>query len=280
MGGKTLTRADLAEAVVQRVGLPRNEIPGARRTYFKRDFDHAGGGRCRQALLVRLVRHPQEGPARRAQSEDRGGGADHAAAGSGVPPEQHHEGSHQRWICYGAEPPNRPLAIRSFQRGLILPKAAEAFRNIGEVSKELAVKKHVLRFWEPKFPQVRPMKRGGGRRLYRPTDVELLRGIRDLLQNAGYTIKGVQKILREQGIEHGEADRRHGCRAHRGSRAGGGGVGRQTPAAFPLTSAHAAKNSGRTRRLRGDLAHRRGPPRERPAREARRLPQLAGKAPP
>jgi DNA-binding transcriptional MerR regulator len=87
------------------------------------------------------------------------------------------------------------------QRGLIVPKATEAFRNIGEVSKELAVKKHVLRFWEQKFPQVRPMKRGGGRRLYRPADVELLRGIRDLLQNAGYTIKGVQKILREQGIE-------------------------------------------------------------------------------
>jgi DNA-binding transcriptional MerR regulator len=82
-----------------------------------------------------------------------------------------------------------------------VPKASEAFRNIGEVSKELAVKKHVLRFWEQKFPQVKPMKRGGGRRLYRPADVELLRGIRDLLQNAGYTIKGVQKILREQGIE-------------------------------------------------------------------------------
>lgn len=82
-----------------------------------------------------------------------------------------------------------------------MPKATEAFRNIGEVSKELAVKKHVLRFWEQKFPQVRPMKRGGGRRLYRPADVELLRGIRDLLQNAGYTIKGVQRILREQGIE-------------------------------------------------------------------------------
>ena len=82
-----------------------------------------------------------------------------------------------------------------------MPKANEAFRNIGEVSKELAVKKHVLRFWEQKFPQVRPMKRGGGRRLYRPADVDLLRGIRDLLQSAGYTIKGVQKILREQGVE-------------------------------------------------------------------------------
>jgi DNA-binding transcriptional MerR regulator len=83
-----------------------------------------------------------------------------------------------------------------------LAKAAEAFRNIGEVSDELGVKKHVLRFWELKFPQLKPMKRGGGRRLYRPSDVELLKGIRDLLQNAGYTIKGVQRLLREHGVDH------------------------------------------------------------------------------
>jgi DNA-binding transcriptional MerR regulator len=83
-----------------------------------------------------------------------------------------------------------------------LAKAAEAFRNIGEVSDELGVKKHVLRFWEAKFPQLKPMKRGGGRRLYRPSDVELLKGIRDLLQSAGYTIKGVQRLLREHGVEH------------------------------------------------------------------------------
>ena len=83
-----------------------------------------------------------------------------------------------------------------------MAKAVEAFRNIGEVSTELGVKKHVLRFWELKFPQLKPMKRGGGRRLYRPSDVELLRGIRDLLQNAGYTIKGVQRLLREHGVEH------------------------------------------------------------------------------
>ena len=77
----------------------------------------------------------------------------------------------------------------------------EAFRNIGEVSDELGVRKHVLRFWEAKFPQLKPMKRGGGRRYYRPADVQLLRGIRHLLQTAGYTIKGVQKILREEGVE-------------------------------------------------------------------------------
>ncbi len=80
-------------------------------------------------------------------------------------------------------------------------KSAEAFRTIGEVADELDVPKHVLRFWEGKFPQIRPMKRGGGRRYYRPEDMELLRGIRHLLHAEGYTIKGVQKILREQGIE-------------------------------------------------------------------------------
>lgn len=80
-------------------------------------------------------------------------------------------------------------------------KSAEAFRTISEVETEIEVPKHVLRFWEGKFTQVKPMKRGGGRRYYRPEDVELLRGIRNLLYDDRYTIKGVQKILRENGIE-------------------------------------------------------------------------------
>lgn len=83
-----------------------------------------------------------------------------------------------------------------------MSKTAEAFRTISEVADDLDVPKHVLRFWEVKFPQIRPMKRGGGRRYYRPEDLELLRGIRHLLHAEGYTIKGVQKILREQGVEH------------------------------------------------------------------------------
>jgi DNA-binding transcriptional MerR regulator len=82
-----------------------------------------------------------------------------------------------------------------------LSKTAEAFRTISEVADELEVPKHVLRFWEGRFPQIRPMKRGGGRRYYRPEDLSLLRGICHLLHAEGYTIKGVQKILREQGVD-------------------------------------------------------------------------------
>lgn len=78
-------------------------------------------------------------------------------------------------------------------------KSAEAFRTISEVARELDLPQHVLRFWETKFSAVKPMKRGGGRRYYRPEDVALLRGIRDLLYADGYTIKGVQKLLREGG---------------------------------------------------------------------------------
>ena len=78
-------------------------------------------------------------------------------------------------------------------------KSADAFRTIREVSEELDVPQHVLRFWETKFNQVRPLKRGGGRRYYRPEDVDLLRRIRALLYADGYTIRGVQKLMREMG---------------------------------------------------------------------------------
>jgi DNA-binding transcriptional MerR regulator len=76
-------------------------------------------------------------------------------------------------------------------------KSPEAFRTISEVADALEVPQHVLRFWETKFSQVKPMKRGGGRRYYRPEDVDLLRQIRRLLYHEGYTIKGVQKVLRD-----------------------------------------------------------------------------------
>ena len=81
-------------------------------------------------------------------------------------------------------------------------KSPEAFRTISEVSKDLSLPQHVLRFWETKFTQIKPIKRGGGRRYYRPEDVDLLKGIKNLLYNDGYTIRGVQKVIRENGSKN------------------------------------------------------------------------------
>lgn len=83
-----------------------------------------------------------------------------------------------------------------------MTKSADAFRTISEVADDLDLPQHVLRFWETRFTQIKPLKRGGGRRYYRPDDVQLLRGIKHLLYGEGYTIKGVQRILREQGLRH------------------------------------------------------------------------------
>jgi DNA-binding transcriptional MerR regulator len=110
------------------------------------------------------------------------------------------------------------------QAGALLPKSVQAFRTISEVADDLDIQKHVLRFWESKFAQLRPMKRGGGRRYYRPEDVDLLRGIHHLLRSQAYTIKGVQRILREQGPEFVKACWQGGARASPG-RGGGGAEG-------------------------------------------------------
>ena len=83
-----------------------------------------------------------------------------------------------------------------------MEKSPDAFRTISEVADHLDTPAHVLRFWESRFPQIRPVKRAGGRRYYRPSDVALLAGIRRLLHDEGLTIRGVQKILREQGVRH------------------------------------------------------------------------------
>jgi DNA-binding transcriptional MerR regulator len=100
-----------------------------------------------------------------------------------------------------------------------LTKAPQAFRTISEVSETLDVPQHVLRFWEGKFPQIKPMKRAGGRRYYRPADIELLRGVRTLLYAEGYTIKGVQKVLRDSGAGYVAEIGRFGVK--RNARAGG-----------------------------------------------------------
>lgn len=83
-----------------------------------------------------------------------------------------------------------------------MEKSPDAFRTISEVADELNVPQHVLRFWETRFTQIKPMKRAGGRRYYRPADVDLVRGIRALLYGEGYTIRGVQKIFKDDGVSH------------------------------------------------------------------------------
>jgi DNA-binding transcriptional MerR regulator len=82
-----------------------------------------------------------------------------------------------------------------------MDKSPDAFRTISEAAKSMDLPQHVLRFWETRFPQIKPLKRGGGRRYYRPDDIELLRAIKRLLYDEGYTIKGVQKMLREHGAQ-------------------------------------------------------------------------------
>jgi DNA-binding transcriptional MerR regulator len=91
--------------------------------------------------------------------------------------------------------------VREDAAGRRANKRASAFRTIGEVAEDLDLPAHVLRFWESKFPQLKPLKRGGGRRYYRPEDIALLRRIRQCLYQDGYTIRGVQKLLREGGFD-------------------------------------------------------------------------------
>lgn len=114
-------------------------------------------------------------------------------------------------------------------------KSPDAFRTISEVSSDLDVPQHVLRFWEGKFAQIRPLKRGGGRRYYRPDDVDLLRGIQHLLHGDGYTIKGVQKLLREHGVKHVVAAGRRVAAAARAAEPRA-----ETPPAAPPVTAIAA----------------------------------------
>src|SRR5215216_6253857 len=100
---------------------------------------------------------------------------------------------------------SKQAVISKPERSEHLDKAPDAFRTISEVADDLDIPQHVLRFWETRFTQIKPMKRSGGRRYYRPDDVDLLRGIRRLLYGEGYTIRGVQRILKEHGIKSVQA---------------------------------------------------------------------------
>src|SRR5688500_15288998 len=100
-----------------------------------------------------------------------------------------------------AQPAPQPASAQGSPRARRVEKSADAFRTISEVADELEVPQHVLRFWETKFAQIRPLKRGGGRRYYRPAEIDLLRVIRGLLYDKGYTLMGVQKLILECGLK-------------------------------------------------------------------------------
>jgi DNA-binding transcriptional MerR regulator len=110
-----------------------------------------------------------------------------------------------------------------------MDKSPDAFRTISEAAEDLDLPQHVLRFWETRFPQIKPLKRGGGRRYYRPDDVELLRAIKQLLYGEGYTIKGVQKLFKEQGARAVASSKQ----ADSVERAGGADSAQSTQGAAP-----------------------------------------------
>jgi DNA-binding transcriptional MerR regulator/nucleoid DNA-binding protein len=186
MKGATLTRADLCEAVHEEVGFTRQDCAELVERTLELVAEALEDGRDSQT--VRFRRLPG---ARQARPDGRN-------PKTGEPAEI----EPRRVIGFRASPRDegagRPrLAVRAASA---LAKGPQAFRTISEAAEELGVPQHVLRFWETKFSFIRPMKRAGGRRFYRPQDIAVLAGVRRLLHGEGYTIKGVQRLHREQGM--------------------------------------------------------------------------------
>src|SRR5262249_18893353 len=221
MAGKTVTRADLCEAVYQKLGLSRTESASLVELVLKEITECLQRGETVKlssfgSFVVRnkgerVGRNPKTGkevpisPRRvmvfkpsailkqRINSEHDGGG--------GRPPVRSATGC-KAIASFVAAAHDRFDMSRGLSLGVTaVEKAPDAFRTISEVAEELDLPQHVLRFWETRFSQIKPMKRGGGRRYYRPDDVDLLRGIRHLLYGEGYTIRGVQRILKDHGIK-------------------------------------------------------------------------------
>ena len=241
--GRTVTRADLSEVVYHRVGLSRTELAELVQAVPRRDLRRRGARRDGQAVVVRLVRRALEKPAHRPQPEDRRRSADFAAPRDGVQAVQRAEGAHQRRIG-GRErtAAQRPTEPRRGSRRM--DKSPEAFRTISEVAEDMDLPQHVLRFWETRFPQIKPLKRGGGRRYYRPDDVELLRADQ---------AAALRRRLYDQG--RAEAAARAGRRIGR-ARAGGprGRRGERRPPAAAVENAGRSSSRRRptpARRRRG-----------------------------
>ena len=203
--GKTVTRVDLCEAVYQKVGLSRTESSAFVELVLKEITDCLEKGETVKlssfgSFMVRkkgqrIGRNPKTGTEvpispRRVM----------VFKPSAILKQRINGHSHRQWRRQQGRRKLTfvQLAIRTGSGHL--DKAPDAFRTISEVADDLDIPQHVLRFWETRFTQIKPMKRSGGRRYYRPDDVDLLRGIRRLLYGEGYTIRGVQRILKEHGI--------------------------------------------------------------------------------
>ena len=202
--GKTVTRVDLCEAVYQKVGLSRTESSAFVELVLKEITDCLEKGETVKlssfgSFMVRkkgqrIGRNPKTGTEvpispRRVM----------VFKPSAILKQRINGHSVRQRRRQGRLRPN--AFNRRSKRSGHLDKAPDAFRTISEVADDLDIPQHVLRFWETRFAQIKPMKRSGGRRYYRPDDVDLLRGIRRLLYGEGYTIRGVQRILKEHGIK-------------------------------------------------------------------------------
>ena len=252
MTEKTVTRADLCEAVYQKVGLSRTELAALVELVLKEITDCLERGETVKlssfgSFVVRkkgqrIGRNPKTGTEvpispRRVM----------VFKPSAILKQRINSGSD------GSDSAANKRRTRNQEAAL--NKAPDAFRTISEVADELDLPQHVLRFWESRFPHVRPMKRGGGRRYYRPEDIDLLRGIRHLLYGDGYTIRGVQRILREQGVRTVQSvGQGHAVNlpvlpreeAHEGRRRPNGARGDpQVPAAGSRAAAQAGADGGR-----------------------------------
>ena len=196
MAGKTVTRADLCEAVYQKVGLSRTESSAFVELVLKEITDCLEKGETVKLSSFGsfVVRKKGERVGRNPKTGD-----EVPISPRRVMVFKPSTGDLKHRLNSGPDGARKKVSRRA--RSGRLDKAPDAFRTISEVADDLDIPQHVLRFWETRFAQIKPMKRGGGRRYYRPDDVDLLRGIRHLLYGEGYTIRGVQRILKDHGVK-------------------------------------------------------------------------------
>ena len=188
----TLTKAELADLLFEKLGLNKREAKDMVERFFEEIRTALEAGRKRQALGLRQFPAARQAAASRPQSQDRRRNSDHRAPRRHVPRQPEAEG-HGR----SGEPCRKPTELRPS----LPPIPAKRYFTIGEVSDLCGVKPHVLRYWEQEFTQLKPVKRRGNRRYYQHHEVLLIRRIRDLLYEQGFTINGARHRLESEGVE-------------------------------------------------------------------------------